>query len=674
MPTANTGVLTIIGAAYGLKQVTGQVTLLVNRQTTPETLSVQASNSVFTDTWPGVSKTLTVVYSYDGGLPQTATAMENQTLTIGAHEFELSSAASALNNTQPALTVWGASYGPKNVSQQVQGMVPSGQTLNLTANNATFTDTWVNHRKAFVIVASYTGQVPFTDIVVEGSPYSLKYRPHLQVLSAFWGMSDVTAVVQANVSRRNLSIAASNSVFGDGWPGINKTLNVVYQYAECKPQQAIATEGSTLTVDYDATVPPYQPPVDASALNVIAAAYGRADVTSKVASLIANQSLNITANNATFSDSWINHVKSFSMVYTWGSAAVSSLVVAENQPVAVSAPEPLFPTDQNFVSMAGLFGSGDQMKLQTGAGGYWAVSAGGQITTSGTSSDAAESFTIGVPGAAGSAAITLQCHDGSFVVVGGDGTLHSGGTAQNAAKLIPSLQSNGTINLGLVGSSGAPFMAVNPAGAIAVNGTYNADFSTCFNLLFNPTQTGLDNHMMAFAPPEAENVDIDPLLVKVIWDLTGGCFLAIGLGPLIGNAEKLGPGVYRLLQGYPSVMSRINTLVTAIRTNRAATAGALLVVLKGVYDAGVFMPLVRLVLSLAGWWGLSLAIVTILTKVLGGAATAGATLAAELIASFAIWAYQTTTDVLAYVNSSGGSKAAGEAEVLREPEPACLQA
>ncbi|AMM16703.1 hypothetical protein AX768_21730 [Burkholderia sp. PAMC 28687] len=96
--------------------------------------------------------------------------------------------------------------------------------------------------------------------------------------------------------------------------------------------------------------------------------------------------------------------------------------------------------------------------------------------------------------------------------------------------------------------------------------------------------------------------------------------------------------------------------------------------LKGVYDAGVFMPLVRLVLSLAGWWGLSLAIVTILTKVLGGAATAGATLAAELIASFAIWAYQTTMDVLAYVNSSGGSKAAGEAEVLREPEPACLPA
>jgi hypothetical protein len=156
----------------------------------------------------------------------------------------------------------------------------------------------------------------------------------------------------------------------------------------------------------------------------------------------------------------------------------------------------------------------------------------------------------------------------------------------------------------------------------------------------------------------------------VIWDLTGGCFLAIGLGPLIGNAENLGPGVYRLLQGYPSVMRLITQLVTTVRTNRAATAGALLTVLKGVYDAGCFMPLVRMVLSLAGWWGLSLAIVTIPTKVLGGAATAGATLAAELIASFAIWAYQTTMDVLAYVNSSGGSKAEGEAEVSRELEPA----
>jgi hypothetical protein len=121
-------------------------------------------------------------------------------------------------------------------------------------------------------------------------------------------------------------------------------------------------------------------------------------------------------------------------------------------------------------------------------------------------------------------------------------------------------------------------------------------------------------------------------------------------------------------------MRLITQLVTTVRTNHAATAGALLIVLKGVYDAGIFMPLVRMVLSLAGWWGLSLAIVTIFTKVLGRAATAGATLAAKLIASFAIWAYQTTMDVLAYVNSSGGSKAESEAEVLREFEPAYLPA
>jgi hypothetical protein len=674
MPTANTGVLQIIGAAYGLKQVTAQVIQLVNRKTSPETLSVQASNTVFTDTWPGFSKTLTVVYSYDGGAPQTVSATENQTLSIGSHQFELSETAPAFDNTQPLLTVWGATYGPANVGAQVRGMIqPASQSLALTANNATFTDPWVNHRKTFVIVASYTNQVPFTDIVIEGSPYALKYRPHLQILSAFWGLGDVTSVVQANVSRRNLNIAASNAVFGDGWPGIAKTLDVVYQYAECKPQLAITTEGNTLSVDYDATVPAYKPPADASALNVIAAAYGQADVTSKVTALIANQSLNLTANNATFSDSWLNHVKSFSMVYSWGSAAVSSLVVAEGQPVLVSEPDPIFTTDQNFVSMAGLFASGDQMKLQTAAGGYWAVAAGGQITTSGTSSDAAETFTIGVPGAAGSAAITLQCHDGSYVTAGSDGTLHSGGTAQTAAQLIASLQSNGTINLGIVGGTGAPFMAVTPAGAIAVSGNYNADFSTCFNLLFNPTQAGTDNHLKAFARPAASNVPIDPLLVKVIWDLTGGCFLAIGLGPLMGNAERLGPGVMNLLAGYPRVMALIDALVATVRNNRAASAGALLVVLKGVYEAGIFMPLVRLILSMAGWWGLSWAVVTILTKVLGGAATAGATLAAELIASFAIWAYQTTMDILAYVNSSGGSKMFAEG-LLGGPDLAQLAA
>ncbi|OOW65214.1 hypothetical protein Xmlh_20825 [Xanthomonas axonopodis pv. melhusii] len=672
MNISSSGVLNIVAATYGLKDVTAQVAALVNRNAAPQTLSVAANNATFTDTWPNHAKVLTVVYRYDDGATRTVAAKEGATLSVGATEFAQADAqAGDIAATGPVLTIWGASYGPVDVTAKVQGLVQqSDQTLNITANNATFTDTWPNNVKTLVVVASYTGQVPFIDIVVEGSPYALRYRPHLQVLSAFWGLQDVTGILQANVRQRHVSLPASNAVFGDGWPGNAKTLCVVFQYADYAPQSSIIQEGGTLTIDYTASTPAYTPPVDPAALNIIAASYGRSDVTAKVAGLVSGQALNITANNATFGDSWPNVAKSFVAVYSWGSAAISSTVVREGQPVALTRPEPAFAIDQNFVSMAGLFATGDEIKLSAAAGGFWQVGANQQIVASAASSAAAETFTLSIPGAAGSPIVQLRCSDGSYVQLAADGTLHAGGSAQNAANLVPSLQSNGALNLGIAG--GAPFVAVDASNAIVGSGNYSPDFSTCFSFLFNPTQAGLDNHLKAFVGGDLSTEDLNLALVKVIWDLTGGCFLAIGLGPLIGNADRLGPGVYRLLEGYPSVMRAINGLVATVGNNRTASAGALLTVLVAVYEAGVFMPLLRLVLSMAGWWALSMALVTILTKVLGGAASAGATVAAELITSFAIWAYQTTMDVLAYVASTSAGAAFLIAQDDRSAAPSPL--
>jgi len=659
MATQNTGVLQIVGAAYGLKQVTAQVIKLVDRQALPESLSVLVSNRVFGDTWIGHAKTLTVVYRYDAGPACVATAVEGDMLCIGPQEFSESGQVAvekpATTPALPRLTIWGASYGPVDVSATVRGLVAPTGTLSLVADSAMFGDVWEDKRKTFVIVASYAGQVPFIDIVVEGAPYSLSYRPPLHILSAFYGLKDVTDIVRASVSRRSLCVAASSSVFGDGWPGMRKTLHVVYQYADCTPQMAAATENQTLQIDYSAAVPGSLAPRDPRALNVIAAAYGPLDVTAKVAALVTDQGLSFTADSLTFGDTWPAAVKSFSMVYSWGAAAVSSINVPEDTPVSITQPEPAFVADRTFVSLAGLFAAGDEVKLQTAAGGYWSLVADGQVTALGTSSDAAEVFTIGIPDAAEATAITLQCRDGRYVVAGLDGTLRAGDNAQEAVQIMASLQANGAINIGIVGGAGAPFIAVTPKGSIAVDGSYSTSFSTYFNLLLNPTRAGAISHLRAFANVTMLDGPVDMKLVKVVWDLTGGCFLAAGLGPLLGNPEQIGPALYRFLRRYPAVMNKIAVLIATVDCNRSVPAGSLFTVLKAIHEAGVLMPVLRMTLARTEWIGISWAVVTILTKVQGGVAAAGATHSSELGQSFSGWAYETTIDMLGYINSAGGT-------------------
>lgn len=660
MATQNPGVLQIVGAAYGLKQVTAQVIKLVNRQSFPESLAVLASNQVFGDTWIGHEKTLTVVYRYDGGQPFVATASEGQTLNIGVPQFEQATqaAAPALQDgaMQPELTVWGASFGATDISAATRALVDSpAATLSLVASRATFGNAVEGRRHTFVIVASYAGQVPFVDIVVEDEPYALGYRPPLHILSAFYGLKDVTDIVRASVSRRRLSVSASSSVFGDGWPAMRKTLHVVYQYGDRKPQMAATTENQTLHVDYAPAVPASQASLDPRALNIIAAAYGPVDVTAKVAALVENGALSFTADSLTFGDTWPAAVKSFSMVYSWGATAVSSVNVPEDTPVSITRPEPAFAADRTFVSLAGLLAAGDEIKLQTAAGGYWSLAADGQVTALGTSSDAAEVFTVGIPEAAESPAITLRCRDGSYLGAGPDGTLRAGGSAQEAIGLMASLQANGAINIGVVGGTGAPFLAVTAGGAIAVDGSYDTNFATCFNLLLNPTRAGNASHLQAFASATMLDGPVDMKLVKVVWKLTGGCFLATGLGALLGEEQLVGPALYRFLRRYPGVMNKIAVLIATIDCNRTVPAGALLGVLKAIHEAGILMPVLRLTLATAGWMGISWAVVSILTKVQGGVAAANAAAGSEPGESSSGWAYETTMDMLDYINSTGGT-------------------
>ena len=650
--------LQIVGAVYGLGSVTDTVIDQVDRSSTPQSLTVVASNDVFGDTWPGTPKTLTVAYRWgDTGAVCVGVVEEGATLTVGEAEYEQ---AQQLPPVVPAadatLSILAANYGPSVVTATLQADIdPATQSVAVVADNATFgPDPWPNVPKTLVVVAACTGQVPYVDIVQEGQPYATQYRPPLQILSASWGLADVTAAAQALIEQQSLTVNASNDVFGDGWPGTEKTLDVIYQYGDQQQQLAIATEGNTLRIDYT-PLPPAQSSPDPRTLTVIKAAYGTADVTEQVIGLITGQSLDFVADNATFGDSWPGTVKSFELAYTWGPSTSSNIVVAENTQVRISQPPVAFTP--GMFSLGDLIADGDAVALGAPNGFLLAVDPdSGAVLANGAERSAQVTFTVhAVADQLGQ--FTMTDSQQRPVCVGAEGTLvcQSGGTP---AVVVFSMTTSGAITLGVVGA-GQSYSIVQDDDTVLAGGSDTATYNASYRLELQPSEDGTQAHLMAYAGVLSADVGASstpsPELLKLTWDLTGGFFLAIGLGPLLAGESKAAPGIYKLICTNPEVKAALDAIWLEVRANPYSTlsVASLFSFVGTVWDAGMMLKIFRLALSAAGWWLIGLAIAKLLEwSVLPEAA------AAELVASFAIWAYTTTTDALAYINSGSGSSAA----------------
>ncbi|MBV9822774.1 MAG: hypothetical protein JO144_11085 [Actinobacteria bacterium] len=653
--------LQIIGAVYGLGSVTDTVIDLVDRSTTPQSLTVVASNDVFGDTWPGNEKTLTVAYRWgDTGAVCVGVVEENQTLTVGEAEYEQAQQLPPVVPPADAtLSVLAATYGPSVVTATVAGLVdPATQSVSVVADTVTIGDSWEGVVKTLVVVADCTGQVPYVDIVQENDTYSTQYRPPLQIISASWGLADVTATAQGLIEQQSLTVEASNDVFGDGWPGVEKTLDVVYQYGDQQQQLAIATEGNTLVIDYT-PLPAAEASPDPRTLAVIKAAYGTADVTEQVIALISGQSLNFVADNATFGDSWPGVVKSFTMAYTWGPSTSSSVVVAENSQVQISQPPVAFT--QGVFTLGDLIADGDSVALGA-PNGYLLTSdpTTGAVLANGAERSAQVAFTVhAVADQLGQ--FTMTDSQQRPVCVAADGTLVcvAGG---DAAVLVFSMTTSGAITLGVVGA-GESYSIVQDDGTVLAGGSDTDTYNASYRLELQPSEEGTQAHLMAYAGLEASSTP-SPELLKLTWDLTGGFFLAIGLGPLLAGESKAAPGIYKLICTNPEVKAALDAIWMEVRANPYSTlsVASLFTFVGTVWDAGMMLKIFRLALSAAGWWLIGLAIAKLLEwSVLPEAA------AAELVASFAIWAYTTTVDALAFINSGSGSSAAAAARVAAEP-------
>lgn len=160
---------------------------------------------------------------------------------------------------------------------------------------------------------------------------SLGYSLELRILGAAYGKADVTNVISAAIKDNSLTIQASNEVFGDSWYGTQKALVIVYQFGDYKPLVATASEHKIISItEKDAKIQPWMI-TDSGVSTILGAAYGLAEVTRKVQTLVDSGVLNIQAQNKYFGDSWVGVRKTLVVVYKHLSGVPIVSIVEEDR-------------------------------------------------------------------------------------------------------------------------------------------------------------------------------------------------------------------------------------------------------------------------------------------------------------------------------------------------------
>jgi len=161
--------------------------------------------------------------------------------------------------------------------------------------------------------------------------YNSILHTDLTILGAAYGRADVTHTVHRRISNyETLSVDASNTIFGDSWHGIEKSLVVVYQHQGYHPRVSITREHHTLNID---ARPEVSNPTTVNhpihQLTIVGAAYGLSEVTSKVRSLVQYEHLDVVASNDVFGDSWFGTWKTLVVVYQYGNGPYRTVIAIE---------------------------------------------------------------------------------------------------------------------------------------------------------------------------------------------------------------------------------------------------------------------------------------------------------------------------------------------------------
>lgn len=172
------------------------------------------------------------------------------------------------------LNILVAVYGLTTVTENINRLINEGtpETLSFTVNNKVIGDDgWLGQRKSITIVYDYDGGDLQIVAAKEGdvininpeklrtprlsTPDRFEYGK-LSVLAASYGPDDVTYKVKNLISSYNtLSFVVDNTLFGDTWYGVAKTLVVVLGVEDEIRAVEVFTEREPCYIDLNDLVP-----------------------------------------------------------------------------------------------------------------------------------------------------------------------------------------------------------------------------------------------------------------------------------------------------------------------------------------------------------------------------------------------------------------------------------
>ena len=605
--------LNILGAAFGPVDVTGKVRSLRKNQR----LSVKADISVFGDTWVGKPKVLVVVYQYDDGAPSVSFVRDGQTMTIGPplsssspsnlltmeRLQQINDVVSRTQSRKTNLKILGAVYGLKNVTSKAQSIVKDG-VFNAVADIPTWGDGWVGNPKTLVVVYEYNGVPSMLNVVKENEQMYFIASPALRILGATFGPEDKREKVISLVKNAALEVDANIETFGDTWPGHSKALMVIYQYGEEKPIVAIVPDEKTMNIHYKPG-PDYLPPADPSNLDILGAGYGLGDVTAKVKSLIKGNELDFTADISTFGDTWPGSSKFFTLVYQYGrNQPLQTIAIDKGNVKVKKVVSPLY-TGQ--IQTRDLLDTGDTISLSASNNKFITCGTNGKLSSVKDLPD--ETTTFIVEKDEKDSTLRLKTSSGKYVTIGADKFLYCNGSSSQAAKFEISLSTKAGIRL--ASSTTQEYARLHSDHqSIIMDASDNFTLGTFFGIALQkiPTELILKRHGIVL-DARVELSPCETAWLSFLWKLTGGFFLAIGLGPYISTGTPY-PGLLALIRSSPRAWRAVQDLVTLLQTAAGATAaaGSLLGLIVVFYQEGLLWSIFKMMLSFGFWYGVTIAL------------------------------------------------------------------
>ena len=640
--------LIIYGAAYGPKDVTGAVRKLKKNQK----LYFKVSNTTFDgDPWVGITKTLVIVYKYvshekvqtiifeEGSQcvinPPSLQPISHRN-TLDATEYlkaiQLASTSSQqINRTGQLLVILGAAYGKADVTQRANSLLSAYGEFDQLASNEVWGAHWRGHQKTLVVVYEYDG-LQMLDVVKENERMHFIASPPMTILGAAYGLTDVTTKVCELVKNRSLTVIGINKSFG-----ITKVLVVAYQYGEETPMVATVKENETKKIIYSKKNA-FLGSTNPSALTILGAAYGPSDVTQKAQNLVKGNTLQTKINNSIFGpDPWRGKTKSLVVVYQYGRNPPLMKIASEGNEVSVD--QVVYPPYVGLVSTKDLLNDGDKVALNTISGYYisWKGNKNKLITSDAIANDAC-AMTIRK---GHSDLFKIECENGKYVTVntsidaGSARALYATGSVEQATMFSISISMDGGLRLATAEGMYVTFDTSEKS--LRTNSVDQFGAGSIFGIAFKRTVDRLSQNAESLSKH-----DLD--LASFIWKLTGGFFLAIGLGHFI-SADNVKPGVLKLIKPNQAAMKAIEDLVESIVDglgNTGKLVTSMLIVIRVLYHEGLLWTIFKEMLKSSGWTPITwpLAKITQVTF-LPEAEAAG------LLASFTIWGVQTVEAGLA---------------------------